>query len=69
MKRDPIERIEDGLRGLGAEHEPPAGWDKRVLDATAPRPLTLSELAIRVLVAIAGAALIAAFVIWIVVGG
>lgn len=34
---EPIERIEAALRGLGAEHEPPVGWEARVLAATAPR--------------------------------
>jgi hypothetical protein len=31
---DPIERIEAALAKLGAEHEPPAGWEARVLAAT-----------------------------------
>lgn len=31
MTRDPIERIEEGLTKLGAEHEPPAGWERRVV--------------------------------------
>jgi len=33
---DPIARIEEALAGLGAEHEPPRGWEARVLAATAP---------------------------------
>jgi hypothetical protein len=33
---DPIRRIEDAIAQLGAEHEPPAGWEDRVLAATAP---------------------------------
>jgi hypothetical protein len=32
---EPISRIEAALAGLGAEHEPPAGWEARVLAATA----------------------------------
>ena len=31
------DRIEQAIRGLGAEHEPPAGWEARVLAATAER--------------------------------
>ena len=34
--REPIERIEAALARLGAEHEPPAGWEARVLAAAAP---------------------------------
>lgn len=34
---DPIRRIEDALAGLGAEHEPPRGWEARVLAATTAR--------------------------------
>ena len=34
---DPITRIEGEIAKLGAEHEPPAGWQARVLAATAPR--------------------------------
>lgn len=37
---EPIARIEAALAGLGAEHEPPAGWEARVLAATAPRTRT-----------------------------
>ena len=33
-----IPRIETALRQLGAEHEPPHGWQARVLAATRPRP-------------------------------
>jgi hypothetical protein len=33
---EPIARIEAALSRLGAEHEPPAGWEARVLAATAP---------------------------------
>ena len=32
----PLERIEAALARLGAEHEPPPGWEARVLAATAP---------------------------------
>lgn len=32
------ERIEQAIAGLGAEHEPPVGWEARVLAATAERP-------------------------------
>lgn len=53
MKRDPIERIEDGLRGLGAEHEPPAGWEQRVLDATAPNPRSAWRVAREVVTGLA----------------
>lgn len=36
---EPISRIEAALAGLGAEHEPPVGWEARVLAATAaPTP-------------------------------
>jgi len=38
---EPIARIEAALARLGAEHEPPAGWEARVLAAVstpAPRP-------------------------------
>jgi len=38
---EPIARIEAALTRLGAEHEPPVGWQARVLAATAtpkPRP-------------------------------
>lgn len=31
------ERIEHAVAGLGAEHEPPAGWEARVLAATSER--------------------------------
>jgi hypothetical protein len=34
---EPLARIEAALEGLGAEHEPPVGWQSRVLAATAPR--------------------------------
>lgn len=34
---EPIDRIEAALTRLGAEHEPPVGWQARVLAATAPR--------------------------------
>ena len=34
---DPITRIEGEIAKLGAEHEPPAGWQARVLAATAPK--------------------------------
>lgn len=34
--RDSIERIEAALARLGEEHEPPAGWEARVLAAAAP---------------------------------
>jgi len=34
---EPIARIEAALTRLGAEHEPPVGWQARVLAATAPR--------------------------------
>jgi hypothetical protein len=34
---EPIARIEAALRDLGADHEPPVGWEARVLAATAPR--------------------------------
>lgn len=34
---EPIERIEAALRDLGADHEPPAGWQARVLAATGAR--------------------------------
>jgi len=37
---EPISRIEAALAGLGAEHEPPVGWEARVLAATATRPRT-----------------------------
>ena len=35
---EPISRIEAALARLGAEHEPPVGWEARVLAATAPPP-------------------------------
>jgi hypothetical protein len=35
---EPIARIEAALSRLGAEHEPPVGWEARVLAATAPPP-------------------------------
>jgi hypothetical protein len=41
LEKHPIARIEAALAGLGAEHEPPAGWEARVLAAVstpAPRP-------------------------------
>jgi hypothetical protein len=59
--RDPIERIEAALSRLGEEHEPPAGWEARVLAAAAPprkRPWWLFA---------AGPALAAAVVILLVV--
>jgi hypothetical protein len=34
---EPIARIEAALRDLGADHEPPVGWEARVLAATASR--------------------------------
>jgi hypothetical protein len=34
---EPIARIEAALARLGAEHEPPAGWEARVLAATVER--------------------------------
>jgi hypothetical protein len=34
--RDSIERIEAALARLGEEHEPPVGWEARVLAAAAP---------------------------------
>ena len=34
---EPIARIEAALTRLGAEHEPPVGWEARVLAATAAR--------------------------------
>jgi len=34
---EPIARIEAALARLGAEHEPPPGWEARVLAATAAR--------------------------------
>ena len=34
----PLVRIETALEHLGDEHEPPPGWEDRVLAATAPRP-------------------------------
>jgi hypothetical protein len=33
---EPLSRIEAALSRLGAEHEPPVGWEARVLAATAP---------------------------------
>lgn len=33
---EPLERIESALKRLGAEHEPPPGWEARVLAAVAP---------------------------------
>lgn len=33
---EPIARIEAALKRLGEEHEPPLGWEARVLAATAP---------------------------------
>jgi len=42
---EPIARIEAALARLGAEHEPPPGWEARVLAAAAkhkPRPWWLS---------------------------
>jgi len=35
---EPLSRIEAALARLGAEHEPPVGWEARVLAATAPAP-------------------------------
>jgi diadenosine tetraphosphatase ApaH/serine/threonine PP2A family protein phosphatase len=35
---DPTDRLIRGLEQLGAEHEPPPGWEARVLRALAPRP-------------------------------
>jgi hypothetical protein len=35
---DPIERLERALGQLGVEHEPPHGWEERVLAAIEPRP-------------------------------
>ena len=32
---EPLERIESALKRLGAEHEPPPGWESRVLAAVA----------------------------------
>lgn len=34
---DPISRIEAALARLGAEHEPPQGWEERVIAATVDR--------------------------------
>jgi hypothetical protein len=34
---EPNSRLEDALARLGADHEPPAGWEARVLAAVAPR--------------------------------
>jgi hypothetical protein len=34
---DPIRRIEEAIAELGAEYEPPAGWEARVLAATGVR--------------------------------
>jgi hypothetical protein len=34
---EPIARIEAALAGLGAEHEPPVGWEARVLAAAGAR--------------------------------
>jgi hypothetical protein len=36
--KEPIERLEAELARVGAEHEPPLGWQARVLAATAARP-------------------------------
>jgi hypothetical protein len=33
-------RIESCLAKVGAEHEPPDGWESRVISATVGRPLT-----------------------------
>jgi hypothetical protein len=35
---DRIERLEQALEQLGAEYEPPRGWEARVLAAVSPRP-------------------------------
>jgi hypothetical protein len=35
---EPIARIEAALSRLGAEHEPPAGWEARVLAAATAKP-------------------------------
>lgn len=35
---DPIARVEAAFERLGAEHEPPPGWQARVLAATRQRP-------------------------------
>ena len=35
---DPITRVEAALKQLGAAHEPPRGWETRVLAATRSRP-------------------------------
>lgn len=37
-EQEPITRIERALEQLGAEHEPPPGWEARVLAAVEPRP-------------------------------
>lgn len=34
---DPSDRLERAIAQLGAEHEPPAGWEARVLAAVEPR--------------------------------
>jgi len=36
--KDPIARLEHALEQLGAEHQPPPGWEARVLAAVEPRP-------------------------------
>jgi hypothetical protein len=53
---DPIHRIEQAIAQLGAEHEPPAGWEARVLAATAPPKQRRWRLAIP---AVAAAAVVA----------
>jgi hypothetical protein len=35
---DPSTRLERAIEQLGAEHEPPPGWEAKVLAAVAPRP-------------------------------
>ncbi|TMQ08936.1 MAG: hypothetical protein E6J90_39005 [Deltaproteobacteria bacterium] len=36
--KEPIARLEHALEQLGAEHEPPRGWEARVLAAVEPKP-------------------------------
>jgi hypothetical protein len=56
---EPISRIEAALSRLGAEHEPPVGWEARVLAATAPpRPRAWWWFAMPAMVAAAAALVI-----------
>jgi hypothetical protein len=44
IDREPIDRIEAALSRLGAQHEPPVGWEAKVLAATATSTATHAHI-------------------------